>query len=722
MLSNLTSGLLIGFTEIIFAVSLGSLIFSGELAPHLPQGISIAIASLAITTIVISLTSSVPGIATGIQENPSVIQGVIIAGVLGALTMSTVNDRLSTSLVVLTLTSLLSGIFLLVLGYFKLGGFIRYIPFPVIGGFLAGTGWLLVQASFDVMTGFPLSLSNIPVLLGPDKLLIWLPGIVLALVMTYGLKRVDHIFTMPGILIGAIILFYVSLLVTGTSIDDAINRGLLLGEIPKNTSWQPIGIKDLLSADWKAILGQSGNIGSILVLSVLSLLLNATGLELAIHRDININHELTSAGIANIFSGIGGGMVGYQALSESALSYRLGARGRMVGLIAGFTAIVMLFTGVSLLAFFPKMLVGGLLLFLGLDFLSEWVISGWSKLPKTDYFIVLLILFVIATTSFLTGFSIGLLAMIILFVVNYSRINVIHYILSGTERQSNVERSEEHWHKLRELGVQTLILELQGFIFFGTAYGLLDRIRGRITDPSLPTIRFIVLDFHRVNGLDSSAVFSFTKCRQLAESLNITVLFTDFPKKFQNKIGMGDLFTGNDHIQLFPDLDRGLEWCEDFLLETAGVSLANLPNTLRERLVNQGFPRKKLRGFVSYLERIQLEEGEYLIRQGEAAVDLYLIETGQLSVYLDLKNSERIRLQTLSMRTMVGELGLYKGFQRTASIIADEPCTVYRLSRNAVSEITEKDAELAAAIHAYIAGLLARRLADTTRLLAALSR
>jgi CRP-like cAMP-binding protein len=99
-----------------------------------------------------------------------------------------------------------------------------------------------------------------------------------------------------------------------------------------------------------------------------------------------------------------------------------------------------------------------------------------------------------------------------------------------------------------------------------------------------------------------------------------------------------------------------------------------------------------------------------------------LIETGRLSVYLDLKNSERIRLQTLSMRTMVGELGLYKGFQRTASIIADEPCTVYRLSRNAVSEITEKDAELAAAIHAYIAGLLARRLADTTRLLAALSR
>jgi SulP family sulfate permease len=719
---NFTAGFLIGFTEILFAVSLGSLIFSGELKIYLPLGISIAIASLAITTLVISLTSSVPGIVTGIQENPAVIQSVIVAGLVGTLSTPGGIDNLSTILAVLILTTFLSGLFLLALGVFKLGELIRYVPFPVIGGYLAGTGWLLVQASFEVMTGLPFTLSNLSIQLELEQLLIWLPGLILAFVMIHGLRRVDHILTMPGILFGAIILFYLTLLVSGTSIEEASAQGYLLGEIPKTTAWQPIGIQDFRAADWMAILGQSGNIATILVISVLSLLLNSTSLEIAIRGDININHELRSAGIANIFSGIGGGMVGFQALSESALSYRLGARGRLVGLVAASISILMLFTGVSLLRFFPKMLVGGMLLFLGLDFLIDWVITGWSKLSRTDFLIILLILFVIATTNFLAGFGVGLLAMVLLFVVNYSQINVVHRILTGAERRSNVERSEDQWGTLRTLGNQTLIIELQGYIFFGTAYGLLERVRGRVKDPSYPPKRFIILDFHRVSGLDSSAVFSFIKCRQLAESLNITVLFTGFPKDYQIKILLRDLFGGIHPIQLLPDLDRGLEWCEDRMLEMAGLPPVEIPTALSERLSDQGFPADKFNQLMPYLERIHLEKGDYLVHQGETAVDLYIIESGRLSVYLEIEDGKQIRLQTLSMRTLVGELGLYAGFERTASIFAEETSVVYRLSRSAMVEITRLNAELAAAFHAFVASTLARRLADTTRLLAALDQ
>ena len=66
-------------------------------------------------------------------------------------------------------------------------------------------------------------------------------------------------------------------------------------------------------------------------------------------------------------------MVGYHALSLSTLSYRIGARGRLPGLVAGAVCAVMLFAGSALLAFFPKPILGGLLFFLGLDFLVEWV-------------------------------------------------------------------------------------------------------------------------------------------------------------------------------------------------------------------------------------------------------------------------------------------------------------------------------------------------------------
>jgi SulP family sulfate permease len=396
--------LLLGFTEIIFAVSLGSLIFSGELTPYRPYGIGIAIASLAITSITISLTTSVPSIATCVQDSSSVIQGLIVAGLYGALSTFGESDRLNMVLAVLALTSLLTGLFFLVLGFFNLGGMVRYVPYPVVGGFLAGTGWLLVQASISVMTDLPLTLSNIPQLIHPDQLLLWLPGTILALMLVFSLKKFNHFLTLPGILIGAIIIFYIALLVSGTTIEGAIQRGLLLGEFSDEAAWQPFRIRSLTAASWIATFSQSGNIATIFILSVLNLLLNATGLELALKRDIDINHELKAAGIANVLSGLGGGMIGFQTLSLSTLGYRLKVRGRLSGLVAGVIPIIILFAGTTMLAFFPKLIVGGLLLFLGLDFLYEWLITGWSKLSRMDYGIVVLILVVIQITAGLMSF------------------------------------------------------------------------------------------------------------------------------------------------------------------------------------------------------------------------------------------------------------------------------------------------------------------------------
>jgi SulP family sulfate permease len=628
---------------------------------------------------------------------------------------------------VLIFTSLLTGLFFLVMGFFKLGWLVRYIPFPVVGGFLAGTGLLLIQASFGVMTDLPLTLPNILVLMQPDQLIRWMPGVIIAIVLLTGLKKIDHILIMPGIIIGAVLLLYLVLLVTGTSIDEAIQRGLLLGEFSKEATWQPLRIAHLFSINWKLILGQSGNIASIFTLSIMSLLLNATGLELAIERDIDIDHELRAAGVANILSGLGGGMIGYQALSESALSFRLGARGRLVGVGIGVITILILFTSASILTFFPKMILGGLLLFLGIEFLVEWVISGWKKLSRIDYSIVMLILIVIATTDFLMGVGIGLLATVLLFVVNYSRVGAIHHTLSGSERRSNVERDERQWHKLQELGDHTYILELQGYIFFGTAYALLEKIQSRINDQNRLPVRYVILDFQRVSELDSSAVFSFIKCRQSAETHNIIILLTHVSEKIKHKLALSGLLDDDSlddkrNIRLFPDLDHGLEWCEDRLLGKAKFPEMRVPTTLDERLVDQGFPQNMIPQLMKYIERVNIEADGYLIRQGDVAEDLYFVESGRLSIYLEMGNDKKMRLQTLSRRTVVGELGLYINLQRTASIIAEGTCVAYRLTKSDLAEIKKKDPDLAAAVHEFIACLLARRLADTTQLLAALDQ
>jgi SulP family sulfate permease len=152
-------------------------------------------------------------------------------------------------------------------------------------------------------------LANLPLLLQPDQLILWVPGVLLALILFFGLRRINHSLAMLGMLIGAIVVFYLVLLVTGTSADEAIGHGLLLGQVSGEATWQPLAVKNLLAANWMAILGQSGNIAIVLVLSVVSLLLNASGLELAIRCDVDLNHELRSAGLANSLDWAGGWLV-----------------------------------------------------------------------------------------------------------------------------------------------------------------------------------------------------------------------------------------------------------------------------------------------------------------------------------------------------------------------------------------------------------------------------
>jgi len=142
---GLISGILLGVTEVILSLSLGSLIFSGDLARFLPYGIGMAIVTAIVMLVTISLTSLIPGVIGSTQDSTTVILAVISAALVSTLSASSQEARLNTILITIAITILLTGIFFLALGYFKLGKPVRYISYPVVGGFLAGTGWLLVR-------------------------------------------------------------------------------------------------------------------------------------------------------------------------------------------------------------------------------------------------------------------------------------------------------------------------------------------------------------------------------------------------------------------------------------------------------------------------------------------------------------------------------------------------------------------------------------------------
>lgn len=350
----------------------------------------------------------------------------------------------------------------------------------------------------------------------------------------------------------------------------------------------------------------------------------------------------------------------------------------------------------------------------------EWVVEASTRFPRADYLVVLLILGVISTFGFLQGVGAGMIAAIVLFVVNYSRTQFVKHELTGAIYSSKVERPAGERQVLREHGDRVRILELQGFIFFGTANNLLEQIRGRVLDAATRPLRSIVLDFRRVTGLDSSAILSFEKILQLAVSRGISLVLTEVAPPMQRQFDNLGL-TESRGVRFFADLDHGVEWCEDQLLAKAvegrpppDERLASLETALPSTV-----DMDRLR---SYLEPMQLEAGEPLARQGEPAEDLFFIERGRVTVLLELPDGTSKRLRTMMPRTVVGEVALYLGAPRSSTVVAEERCTLYRLSRTSIERMERAEPALAAAFHRFVARLTAERLVDATRALEDLLR
>lgn len=719
LLPSLTAGLIAAIVTISMEISLAALIFSGDLSQFLPGGIGLMLFGAFVIGMIVALTTSLPGTITVPQDTPAAIISLIGAAIALGMQGAEPNSIYATVLAAISITSILTGIFFLLLGRFKASGFVRYIPYPVVGGFLAGTGWLLSLGAFGVMVSGQLSLSQ---LFTANNLASWVPGAIFAVALLLILRRSNHFLITPGALILATALFYGYLLLAGISVDEASARGWLLGPFPSGGLYQPLTPSLFASIDWGAILQNFDKIATILALSVIAMLLNASALEVTVKQDIDLNRELQSAGWANLLGGLGGSTVGYQTLGLSSLAHRLGAKSRLANLISATICGLALFFGASVISFFPKPVLGGMLLYLGLSFLSDWLIDARKSLPLLDYLLVWVILFIIASVGFLEGIAAGTFIAATLFVISYSRVSVIKNTLDGSIYHSKVDRPKIHRDILHQNGAEIFIMSLQGFLFFGTIQGVLDKLRTRIADQSQGRLGYIVLDFHRVTHLDSSAVFGITRLKQVAEANNILMVWTEVKPEIVRNLELGGLRDEHDDTFIIkPTLDEGVEWCENRILAKQGMNdltgfIERVEHQIKRVLPGlQGVER-----LLKYLEKRELHEGEVLIKQDDPAEEMYFVESGLVTIELELPNNKRMRLRSIRGGATVGEIGLYLRNTRTASVIASRKSTVYRLTGQALKEMQEKDPEIAALFHEWIVRLLAERIIDNNRIIEAL--
>ena len=262
------------------------------------------------------------------------------------------------------------------------------------------------------------------------------------------------------------------------------------------------------------MLQASPSILSAAALSMIGFLLNMSALELASGRDINANAELRTTGLANLLSGSLGGPSGYNGLSMSLLAQKMGLHGRGAGLATAAFMFAGLFVAQPLISHTPVFLTAGFVLYLGIELLGEWLIRTRRQLPLVEWLIVVLILATVALAGFVEGLAVGLLVSISVFVFNYSRLPVVRMSATGVEQRSTVDRSAASMKHLARVGDVVEVVQLQGYLFFGTADRMVEHVRRRLSSGDRVALRFLVLDFRHVSGINSAAATCFLKVKR----------------------------------------------------------------------------------------------------------------------------------------------------------------------------------------------------------------
>lgn len=702
-LPNVVAGALGAIVTVAYAGSFGQLIFDGALSPYVGRGILAALVSSVVVMLVLSWRSSFSFAVGGPDANPSAVLAVTLASLVGEVVASSgpnSPELLPTILMYTFVSAVGCGLIVWLLGERGGGRYVRYIPHPVVGGFLAGTGYLLVAGAFKTLTGVRLSFEALP-LVAQMRPLAGGTALLVAVLLVVLTRRVRHYLVIPVVIVTAVIVFHGIRFALGIDLATAQGEGLLLPPLALS-GWSSVGHLPMGDVRWDLVLSHAKDFGAMTTVVVVAALLNTTSIELATSRDGDADRELRAIGMGNVLAGLAGGMVACNSFSRTLLNLRAGANSRWAARIcAGFILFLMVATpgAVGLL---PRPVLTGLVLFLGVSLLLTWLVESRRSLTRMDHAVVLMILGIVIWLGIVAGVVLGIFIACVSLAVTLSRSPNIRHTFTAQNRRANVERTADELARLRSHGAAMRGYSLQGVLFFGTASRLLDEIRRGLANTGI-----VLLDFRLVHGADGSSVVMLKRLQNVCREAGIRLVLTGVTTRMASVLSRGGFELKAANVRRFADLDRGLEWCEEFILGQTDAA-RSLADVLDEALTRVGS-----RIFVELCERRKVPAGEFLVRQDDPSNEMFFIESGRVQVLLRLGGTgvdDSKRLRSFGPGTVVGEMGFYSGEPRSADIVAAKDTELLCVTRERMSEIENTHPAVARAVHRHVINTLSQRL------------
>ena len=714
-IANIVSGALIALVNISVAVSVAALLFAQTDQRLMVPGIAILLIGTLVTGLGGTLFSGYKAVVCSPRNGLIPVFAVIVSSIYVSFGSEYSISVQATIIVAIMVTTTFAGLFLLLLGRLKLGNLVRYIPYPVTGGFFAGIGYIFIQGGLTVASGRDANLDAITDL---QFIQLVTPAVALALCLIIAKMFRDSHLALPGILLLSVLLFYGVLAAAGISREQAAENGLLpiiesAGTLAPVFHWEY-----LQEVKWIAIWEQLGGIVVVALLCSMMLLLDVSGIELLAKKELNPDHELEVMGYTNVVNGMLGGFPGVHDASDTALVDSLGGKDRLMGIVNSLLVAAAILAGTKFMELVPTFLLGGLLIYVGLEFLIDWLWKARDELPLSDYVVVILILVVIIFSDILQGVTFGFFMATTLFVVNYSKLSVIKIETNGSDHASNVDRDLETRELLNKEGHRILIMVLQGFIFFGTADKLITAIRNRIMELKGSKFDFLVLDFHHVSQLDTSAIVTFSKLAQLSDRIAFHIIISSADEKSVKQLVKHGFFTFDDqplerHYK--EQLDTAVDWCEQRILSDLNLNDEEQNLKLHDVLGRIAFEETDVNLLSDFFVVENRKAGEYLFKEGDSGESLYFVGSGTVVVVLKIPRQAEQILRKYKAGAILGEMAIYTGANRTASVRIESDACLYRLDKEKLEEMSRRFPASTAALNTYIVKVLSERLGRANR-------
>lgn len=446
---------------------------------------------------------------------------VITASLISAAWTAS-SGSFSTVLISMAMAGIFCGLFQILFGLIRIGKYVRYIPYPVLSGFMSGIGVIIILqqiypmigkkspvATIDMIMNFPsacadgVSLMALIMGLGTIAIIISLPRIT---------KKV------PATLIALIVMTIISILCS-------FDAALTIGNIPSGLP-MPFFAKegiDLSGINWFTAIEAAIVPGLTLAgLGSIDTLLTSVVADNITKTKHNPNQELIGQGIGNCLAGAFCGIAGAGATMRTVVNVKSGGRTQISGMVHALFLLAILLGLGSLVKYVPLSVLAGILITVGWGIIDFRGFKDLTHVPKADAFVLVVVFLMTVFVDLLTAVGIGMVIACFLFMMRAGEIIENQY---GGRTLADEFDKNKPWEDEKDLPEdvikQVYIQRLNGPVFFGSITGF-NHVMHDIPEDA----KIVIIRMKRVSFMDQSGAYAMETAIKDMQAKGIEVFMT----------------------------------------------------------------------------------------------------------------------------------------------------------------------------------------------------